>query len=83
MRALRGWRRHSATGLVLLGWASVLPAQSSPGSSSGSSTYQVSTHLVQFGVAAQSQSGSAEKLTKDDFVVLDRGKPQKISIPGR
>jgi hypothetical protein len=40
----------------------------------------VSTHLVQIGVIVRDHNGSVENLTKDDFVVLDRGKPQKISI---
>lgn len=41
---------------------------------------RVSTHLVQIGVIARDHNGPIENLTKDDFVVLDRGKPQKISI---
>jgi len=40
----------------------------------------VSTRLVQVGVIARDKSGPVADLTKDDFVVLDRGKPQKISV---
>jgi VWFA-related protein len=40
----------------------------------------VSTHLVQIGVIVHDHNGPVENLTKDDFVVLDHGKPQKISI---
>lgn len=41
---------------------------------------RVSTHLVQFGVIVRDSSGPVTDLAKDDFVVLDRGKPQKISV---
>jgi VWFA-related protein len=40
----------------------------------------VSTRLVQVGVIARDKNGPAANLTKDDFVVFDRGKPQKISV---
>src|SRR5580658_4475076 len=40
----------------------------------------VSTRLVQVGVIARDKNGAVADLTKDDFVVLDRGKPQKISV---
>jgi VWFA-related protein len=40
----------------------------------------VSTHLVQVGVIARDKNGPVADLTKDDFVVLDRGKLQKISV---
>ncbi len=40
----------------------------------------VSTRLVQVGVIVRDKNGSVADLTKDDFVVLDRGKPQKISV---
>jgi VWFA-related protein len=40
----------------------------------------VSTRLVQIGVIARDKNGPVADLTKDDFVVLDRGKPQKISV---
>ena len=40
----------------------------------------VSTRLVQVGVIARDKNGPVADLTKDDFAVLDRGKPQKISV---
>jgi VWFA-related protein len=43
-------------------------------------TINVSTRLVEVGVIARDKNGSVADLTKDDFVVLDRGKPQKISV---
>jgi VWFA-related protein len=43
-------------------------------------TISVSTRLVQVGVIARDKNGPIADLTKDDFVVLDRGKPQKISV---
>jgi VWFA-related protein len=41
---------------------------------------RVSTHLVQIGIIVRDTNGPVGNLTKDDFVVLDRGKPQKISV---
>jgi VWFA-related protein len=45
-----------------------------------SAKISVSTHLVQIGIIARDKNGLVANLTKDDFVVLDRGKPQKISV---
>jgi len=41
---------------------------------------RVATRLVQVGVIVRDKNGPVANLTKDDFVVLDRGKPQKISV---
>jgi VWFA-related protein len=41
---------------------------------------KVSTRLVEFGVIVRDKDGPVEDMTKDDFVVLDRGKPQNISV---
>lgn len=41
---------------------------------------RVATHLVEIGVIVRDKNGPVGNLTKDDFVVFDRGKPQKISI---
>ena len=41
---------------------------------------KVSTHLVQFSVTVRDKRGPVDHLTKDDFVVLDRGKPQTVSV---
>ncbi|MFY9746125.1 MAG: VWA domain-containing protein [Acidobacteriaceae bacterium] len=69
---------------VLMGLALllVLPlaAQNSSPPPSSSPQFEVSTHLVQFGVIARNKDGPADHLTKDDFVVLDRGKPQTIRV---
>src|SRR5271157_1195858 len=40
----------------------------------------VSTHLVQIGVIVRDHNGAVEDLTKEDFAVFDRGKPQSISV---
>jgi VWFA-related protein len=41
---------------------------------------RVATRLVQVGVIVRDKTGPVANLTKGDFVVLDRGKPQKISV---
>jgi VWFA-related protein len=41
---------------------------------------RVSTRLVEVGVIVRDKNGPIENLTKSDFTVLDRGKPQQISI---
>lgn len=41
---------------------------------------KVSTRLVEFGVIAREKDGPVPDMTKDDFVVLDRGKSQQISV---
>jgi VWFA-related protein len=41
---------------------------------------RVSTRLVEVGVIVRDKSGPVANLTKDDFTILDRGKPQRISI---
>lgn len=78
MRAGRGWVRGSAKKLTLLSFLTVplLRAQRS----SEIPQYQTSTHLVQFGVMVRDKTRPVGSLTKDDFVVLDRGKPQTISV---
>ena len=43
-------------------------------------TIHVATHLVQVGVIVRDNDGPVKGLTKDDFVLLDRGKPQKIDV---
>jgi len=44
------------------------------------SAISVSTRLVEVGVIARDKNGPVADLTINDFVVLDRGKPQKISV---
>src|SRR5260370_3473747 len=41
---------------------------------------QVSTHLVQVNVVVRDKNGPVTGLTKDDFVVQDRGKTQAIAF---
>lgn len=41
---------------------------------------RVATRLVEVGVIVRDKNGLVANLTKDDFTVLDRGKPQKISV---
>lgn len=41
---------------------------------------RVSTRLVQVDVIVRDKNGPVADLTKDDFVLLDRGKPQGISL---
>jgi VWFA-related protein len=43
-------------------------------------TFSAGTKLVQVDVVARSKDGPAAGLAKDDFTVLDNGKPQKISF---
>jgi VWFA-related protein len=43
-------------------------------------TFSAGTKLVQVDVVARTKGGPAKGLTKDDFTVLDNGKPQKISF---
>ncbi len=43
-------------------------------------TISASTRLVQVGVIVRDKNGPVADLTKDDFVVLDRGKRQQISV---
>jgi VWFA-related protein len=43
-------------------------------------TFSAGTKLVQVDVVARSKDGPAAGLTKEDFTVLDNGKPQRISF---
>ncbi len=42
--------------------------------------FHVETRLVQIGVIVRDKSGAVANLTKDDFTVLDRGKPRAVSV---
>lgn len=78
MPALHSRLRASTLQLILLPLlaAPALTAQTP----TPAPTLQLSTHLVQFGVIARNKDGTAATLTRDDFVVLDRGKPQKLAV---
>lgn len=41
---------------------------------------RVSTRLVQFGVIARDKNGAVADLSKDDFVLLDRGKRREVNV---
>jgi VWFA-related protein len=65
------------------------PGQQSPqaqqaagpqGQQSSSDTIRVTTRLVQIGVIVRDKNGAVTTLTKDDFRVLEKGKPQTISV---
>jgi VWFA-related protein len=70
--------RASATlALLLIGLAAIpVSAQTAP----QSTPIHVTTHLVQIGVIVRDKNGPVANLTKDDFLVFDRGKAQKISV---
>jgi VWFA-related protein len=70
-------RIPTALALLALGLAAIAAsAQNAP----QAPAISVSTRLVQIGVIARDKNGPVADLTKDDFVVLDRGKPQKINV---
>jgi|HubBroStandDraft_1064217.scaffolds.fasta_scaffold21024_2 VWFA-related protein len=70
-------RMSTALALLALGLAAVdVSAQSAP----QAPAISVSTRLVQVGVIVRDKNGPVADLSKDDFVVLDRGKPQKITV---
>jgi VWFA-related protein len=62
--------------LVLLLVPCALPSQNPP----QAPPIRVSTHLVQIGIIVRDNNGPVTGLTKDDFALLDRGKPQKIDV---
>jgi hypothetical protein len=43
-------------------------------------TIRVTTRLVEINAIVRDHKGPVEGLTKDDFTVLDNGKPQKIAL---
>ena len=45
-----------------------------------SATFHAGTRLVEVEVVVRSKDGPVTGLTKDDFTVLDRGKPQRIDV---
>jgi VWFA-related protein len=67
--------RRSATILALLLVPTALASQNPQ-----PPQIKVSTRLVELGVIVRNKDGPVEDMTEDDFVVLDRGKPQKISV---
>jgi VWFA-related protein len=45
-----------------------------------SDTIRVTTRLVQIGVIVRDKNGAVTNLSKDDFTILEKGKPQTISV---
>ncbi len=76
MTSLKLTIRRLETLLASLALPMGLAAQGSP----QDSQIRVSTHLVQFGVIVRDAHGPVSNLTQDDFVVLDRGKPQAVRV---
>jgi VWFA-related protein len=66
---------------VALALASLLvPIAAAPADSPQTPQVHVATRLVEVGVIVRDKNGPVANLTKNDFVVLDRGKPQQISV---
>ena len=76
MPSLKLTLRRAETLLVILALPMGLAAQGP----SQDSQIRVSTHLVQFGVIVRDAHGPVSNLTQNDFVVLDRGKPQAVRV---
>jgi VWFA-related protein len=64
-----------AAALIIL----LVPIAAAPEDSPQNPQIRVSTRLVEVGVIVRDKNGPVANLTKNDFVVLDRGKPQQIS----
>ncbi|HUJ32960.1 MAG TPA: VWA domain-containing protein [Candidatus Acidoferrum sp.] len=69
------YTRGTAIAALLL-VPSALAAQSPP----QSPQIRVATHLVQIGVIVRDSNGPVTDLTKDDFILSDRGKLQEIAV---
>ncbi len=67
-RAFASIRGHLFFALAALGLA-----QESP-------TLKVTTHLIQVNVIVRDKNGPVADLSKDDFELFDKGKPQKVAV---
>jgi VWFA-related protein len=56
------------------------PVAAAPEDTPQTAQIRVSTRLVRIGVIVRDKNGVAANLTKSDFTILDRGKPQQISV---
>lgn len=56
------------------------PQNSSGQAPQNTNTIRVTTRLVQLGVIVRDKNGAVTNLTKDDFSILEKGKPQTISV---
>ena len=79
MRRIVFYMARISTALALLAFG-LAAINASPRNAPQAPTISVSTRLVQVGVIARDKNGPVASLTKDDFVLLDRGKPRKISV---
>lgn len=72
--------RRSLVGLALLVWAVSLDSQTTAPSRSAATTIRTSVRLVQVDVVVSDDKGAAVPgLQKEDFEILEDGKPQTIS----
>jgi VWFA-related protein len=58
----------------------LVPIAAAPEDSPQTPQIRVSTRLVELGVIVRDKNGQVENLSKNDFTVLDQGKPQTIRI---
>ena len=58
----------------------LVPITAAPEDSPQTPQIRVSTRLVEIGVIVRDKNGPVANLTKNDFTVLDRGKPQTIRV---
>lgn len=68
-------RRRIAIAMAMI----LAPTAVAPQSAQKLPQIRVTTHLVEIGVIVRDKNGPVDGLTKDDFVVLDQGKPREIS----
>jgi VWFA-related protein len=65
--------------IFLLGLAGTLVILSEMSTAQEPSLFQVNTRLVEVDVVVRSESGAVTGLTKNDFRILDNGRPQSIA----
>ncbi|MGB6483424.1 MAG: VWA domain-containing protein [Candidatus Acidiferrales bacterium] len=58
----------------------LMPIAAAPEGSPQTPQIHVATRLVEVGVIVRDKNGPVANLTKNDFTVLDRGKPRQISV---
>jgi VWFA-related protein len=73
MRLGTSGRLKLSGGMIILTLASMLNAQDQQ-------TIHVNTRLVEVEVVVRGKSGPVSGLTKQDFTLLDKGKPQEIAV---
>ena len=61
-------------------WLGVLPLMAALTQAQEPQVFRAGTRLVEVEVVVRDKNGSVKNLTKDDFTVLDQGKPQPIAI---